>query len=84
MTLNPELDNRLKNIESMLKQVLNQNSEEVDLEEAASLVRLTTGTLRNYIDKGKFKIPSTKRGKKLYFKRSDVVKWDKDREFHSR
>jgi excisionase family DNA binding protein len=78
-----ELD-RLKNIESMLKLLLKEREDEIDVEEAARICKLTKRTIYNYMDTGKMKIPHEKRGKGIVFKRADVEKWNKERTFRVR
>jgi hypothetical protein len=82
--ISAELDGRLRNIESMLKKLVNQNSDWVDIEETARLCDLNAKTIRNYIDTGKLSVPSEKHGKKRYFKREDIVKWNESRIFRIR
>lgn len=51
--------------------------EEIDIKEVARMTGLTTGTL--YIYKGRNQIPSQKRGKKLFFLRSEIEAWNAER-----
>jgi excisionase family DNA binding protein len=79
--ITPELDNRLKNIESMLERLLKIDSfgDEVDVEEAARICHLSATTIYTLMSNGKMRIPREKRGRNVFFKRADVIAWNAER-----
>lgn len=84
--MNQELNDILKNIETMLAILIKRKSDPetedlIDMEEAARICGLAKRTLYNYVDTGKFRIPFTKKGKITLMKRRDVIQWNADRTF---
>jgi hypothetical protein len=78
--IDPQLNERLNNIECMLKQLLAQESEWVELEVAAGLCHLKPRTLYNYRDQGKMReVESRLNGKKVEFRREDLHRWNESR-----
>ena len=63
--------------EGITRRAAIEKEEEIDIKEVARMTGLTTGTL--YIYKGRNQIPSHKRGKKLFFLRSEIEAWNVER-----
>lgn len=68
----------------MLNQVLSQNSEWIDVDEASRISGLSPRTIYNYQDKGKLKIQHQYRGRKLEFNRAAFLDWNASRVFRVR
>ncbi len=72
-----QLTRRLEDIEEMLKE---RTDEVVDLDGACDLVGLRKPTIYALTSAGE--IPHYKRGKKLYFRKSELQRWLTTRKVH--
>jgi hypothetical protein len=80
------VEERLANIEAMLEILVKRHfepetSDEVGVEEAARICHVTVKTLYTYVNKGVLYIPAIRRGKKLFWKRDDLIRWNADRTY---
>jgi hypothetical protein len=81
---NEELMKELSDIKSILYAMVREKlstgaPEMIGIEEAARVSKLSVGTLYQYASKGKLNIPITKIGRKLFFKKEDIIRWNVDR-----
>jgi len=75
------IDNRLSNIECLLLDIRKENAKPIeveidkifDIQQAADFLHLKTPTLYGLTSKRI--LPCFKRGKRVYFKRSELTKW---------
>lgn len=76
-----QLIEKVSHVEAMCKTILHkeQYGDEVSMREAAELCRLSYRTMHTMWSNGKLNIPGVKRGKKLYFQRTDIVRWNSER-----
>lgn len=79
------IEQRLDNIERMLKIILKSNQqgempgEIIGVTEAAEICGLSVRTLRNYVSNGTLNIPVSKRGKFLEMRKSELLLWNAQR-----
>jgi len=77
------IENRLNNIESLILEIKTQSlqvpQQESDailtIEQASEFLNLSKNTLYGYVQKAK--IPVSKKGKRLYFSKSELLEWIK-------
>lgn len=76
-----ELNVKLSNIESLLKELRNQNSSEqtdelFTIEQAAEFLKLTVPTMYGKVHRKE--VPCMKQGKRLYFSKLELIAYIKD------
>jgi excisionase family DNA binding protein len=87
--MNQEIHDILKNIETMMEILLKrdlqpQSENQVSIDEAAALCGLSKKTMYNYFSSGRLNIPSSKTGRVVKFKKTDIIRWNAERTFLSR
>lgn len=80
-----KVEQDLQNLEQLLRlkldEINNQDSvaEEGDINYASKLTGYKKGTIHQYVHRGE--IPYTKHGRKLWFKKRDLIKWLNERQY---
>lgn len=76
------IEDRLDRIEKLLQKIAGDTADQeelIDVKTASALTGLSVPTIYTYISNGKLSIPVIKIGKKVTFKRKDVLTWIQDR-----
>jgi predicted DNA-binding transcriptional regulator AlpA len=78
------LSRDIQELKSMIALLLNEkhqpeSSDMIGLDEVAKICGFTTKTVYSYLSTGRLNVPITKVGKKVTFKKSDILTWISDR-----